>query len=183
MYGFNEQDNHFYFIIIIIIIMIMIMIIIIITIIIAVISERDWWERGWLRRNSVRTWDQRNVFCLDIESIHYSHKVWVAIALYANILCTTLYWKIIRFNVFLIWWYSNSYTLWTAGKTILRSYFYLWVVQRLDSTKYYTQFLCRYVLLTHRASRRWPIFYCKPSVGWVSKEGYHCSLPWGIITP
>ena len=68
-------------------------------------------------------------------------------------------------------------------KHILRSYHYLRVVQRLASTKYYTQFLCRYVLLTHRASRRWPIFYCKPLVGWASKEGYHCSLPWGIITP
>ena len=107
MHGFNEQDNRFYFIIIIMImIMIMIMIIIIIiiiTIVIAVISERDGWERGWLRRNSVGAWGLRNVFCLDIESVHYSHKFWVAIALYANILCTTLYWKIIRFNVFLIW--------------------------------------------------------------------------------
>ena len=25
------------------------------------------------------------------ESVHYSHKFWVAISLYANILCTTLY--------------------------------------------------------------------------------------------
>ena len=53
--------------------------------------------------DSVGTWDQRNVFCLDIDSVHYSHKFWVAIALYANVLCTTLYWKMIRFNVFLIW--------------------------------------------------------------------------------
>ena len=104
MHGYNEQDNRFYFIIIIMImIMIMITIIIIITIVIAVISERDGWERGWLRRNSVGTWGLRNVFCLDIESVYYSHKFWVAIASYANILCTTLYWKIIRINVFLIW--------------------------------------------------------------------------------
>ena len=40
-----------------------------------------------------------------------------------------------------------------------------------------------FYVLTHRASRRWPIFNCKPSVGWASKEDYHCSLPWRIITP
>ena len=51
-----------------------------------------------------------------------------------------------------------------------------------------------YVLLTHRAPRRWPIFNCKPSVGWPLKkiitahypgglspprEDYHLPLPWG----
>ena len=40
-----------------------------------------------------------------------------------------------------------------------------------------------YVLLTHRAPRRWPIFNCKSSVGWASKEDYHRSLPRRIITP
>ena len=40
MNGFNKQDNRLYFIIIIIII------IIVITIIIAVICDRDGWERG-----------------------------------------------------------------------------------------------------------------------------------------
>ena len=38
---------------------------------------------------SLTTKEQRTN--MSIESVHYSHKFWVAIALYANILCTTLY--------------------------------------------------------------------------------------------
>ena len=40
------------------------------------------------QRRSMRS---KECVCLDIESVHYSHKFWVAVALYANILCTTLY--------------------------------------------------------------------------------------------